>query len=273
MYRGLLLLSPLAACCYTYYTKECNKTDKFGGFATSYKKIFLVHCANKDDDTANHDHIRESWDSNWDKREQKGEGEESEEVSATRTLILIRHGQYENAEHDKGRVLTELGRRQARETGERLKEMNLPISRIIHSDMARAVETASIIAKEIQTEVPIEMCSMLREGKPYRPQPDSIRREQKYYHRDGARIEAAFREFFHRANQEEKQNTMEIIVGHGNVFRFFVCRALQLSPDAWLRISLGNCSITIVTILPNGDVYLKALGGIGHLSVDNVSYK
>ena len=270
MFRRLLLLSPLLippTACYTYIQQQqqSKETDKCEWLGRGCKNIFVVHCTDKDG-SGIPNRVRERWDSNWDKRE------EPEEVSATRTLILIRHGQYENADDDKGRVLTELGRRQSRETGEKLKELNLSISRIVHSDMARAVETASIIATQLQTQIPIEVCSMLREGKPYRPEPDSIKREQKYYYRDGARIEAAFRKYFHRADHEEK-NTVEIIVGHGNVFRYFVCRALQLSPDAWLRITLGNCSITVVTILPNGDVYLKGLGTIGHLSVDNVTYK
>ena len=268
MYRGLLLLSPLliSTACYTY-NQQSNGINKTG---RDCKKIFVVQCTNDEEHGSILNRTRERWDSNWDKREQK---REEDELSVTRTLILIRHGQYEKADTDKGRVLTELGRKQAWETGAKLKELNLSISRIVHSDMSRAVETARIIATQLQTQIPTEMCSMLREGKPYRPEPDSIKREQKYYHRDGARIEAAFRKYFYRAGREEKENTVEVIVGHGNVFRYFVCRVLQLSPDAWLRISLGNCSLTVVTILPNGDVCLKGLGTTGHLSADNVTYK
>ena len=36
----------------------------------------------------------------------------------------------------------------------------------------------------------------------------------------------------------------EIVVAHGNVIRYMVCRALQLPPEAWLRFSTFNCSLT-----------------------------
>lgn len=42
-------------------------------------------------------------------------------------------------------------------------------------------------------------------------------------------------------------------------------RALQVPPEAWLRMSLGNGSITRVTIRPSGHVSLKELGNTGHL--------
>ncbi|KAJ1477588.1 hypothetical protein T484DRAFT_1820761 [Baffinella frigidus] len=67
------------------------------------------------------------------------------------------------------------------------------------------------------------------------------------------------------------EHTYELVVGHGNVIRvfvcraqappffvcralqfppeaFFVCRALQFSPEAWLRIAVYNCSITHIVI-------------------------
>ena len=64
-----------------------------------------------------------AWDYNWDRRqpeEGKEEGKESPPKStATRYLILIRHGQYEqwHSEQEK-KVLTEIGRQQALATGQ-----------------------------------------------------------------------------------------------------------------------------------------------------------
>jgi len=49
-------------------------------------------------------------------------------------------------------------------------------------------------------------------------------------------------------------------------------RALQLPPEAWLRMSLPHCSITRITIRPNGRVSLKGLGDAGHLPADMVTY-
>ena len=38
--------------------------------------------------------------------------------------------------------------------------------------------------------------------------------------------------------------TVDVLVCHGNVIRYFVMRGLQLPPEAWLRQSLNNGSIT-----------------------------
>jgi len=46
---------------------------------------------------------------------------------------------------------------------------------------------------------------------------------QKFY-QEGARIEAAFRKYFYRADPEQKTDTTDIIVCHANVIRYFVCR-------------------------------------------------
>mmetsp|Transcript_25396 Transcript_25396/g.53108 ORF Transcript_25396/g.53108 Transcript_25396/m.53108 type:complete len:468 (+) Transcript_25396:63-1466(+) len=114
------------------------------------------------------------------------------------------------------------------------------------------------------------------------------------------RIEQAFRKYFFRADMpdlssvdEEKsesvggqdnaspsateegatekklkthpQHEFEIIVCHANVIRYFFCRALQLPPEAWLRLCTFNCSLTYFTIRPTGTVSCRMLGDIGHL--------
>ena len=80
-----------------------------------------------------------SWDSNWDKRDAKSmvkplkENATDEEKAAyeekikantskaTRILVLVRHGQYNlKGENDGEKYLTELGRKQADFTGQRL---------------------------------------------------------------------------------------------------------------------------------------------------------
>jgi serine/threonine-protein phosphatase PGAM5 len=85
------------------------------------------------------------------------------------------------------------------------------------------------------------------------------------------RIENAFRKYFHRAPAPSLPNEtnvvatsstsdnsaklvphpkheFEIIVCHANVIRYFFCRALQLPPEAWLRLCVFNCSLTYFTI-------------------------
>lgn len=228
------------------------------------------------------------WDSNWDmyekgtKKLQKREGggsvdnvEECKEIKPTaiRHLLFVRHGQYlEDAKNDDDKVLTDLGRMQAQQTGERLKNLNLKYTKLVCSNLIRAVETADIISSYLP-DVPRQTCQMLREGSPVEPDPASSRwrPEKKQFFQDGPRIEAAFRKHVHRADPDQVGDSVEIYVCHANVIRYFVCRVLQFPPQGWLRMSIGHCGITWVTIRPNGRVSLKSLGDTGHLSPESLS--
>ena len=64
----------------------------------------------------------------------------------------------------------------------------------------------------------------------------------------------------------------DVLVCHANVIRFFALRALQLPPEGWLRLCTMNCSVTHLTISPDGKVSLRSLGDTGHLSVDEVTF-
>jgi len=58
---------------------------------------------------------------------------------------------------------------------------------------------------------------------------DIIFQFQQFY-TDGARIEAAFRKYFHRAEPEQTNDSYEIMVCHANVIRYFVCRLVISEP-------------------------------------------
>jgi serine/threonine-protein phosphatase PGAM5 len=49
-------------------------------------------------------------------------------------------------------------------------------------------------------------------------------------------------------------------------------RTLQLPPEAWLRSSVYNASITVLEIRANGDVSLRGMGDVGHLPVEKITY-
>lgn len=42
-------------------------------------------------------------------------------------------------------------------------------------------------------------------------------------------------------------------------------RALQLPPEAWLRLCTFNCSLTYIIIRPSGSVSLRTMGDVSHL--------
>lgn len=228
-----------------------------------------------------HNKLRpQKWDYNWDRMapvpvENEAEGKsEVAKSKASRILILIRHGQYVWDPHDpEKRILTELGRKQAAITGQRLKEVGYSYDTLYYSTMPRATETAQIIMQSLPG-VPTHSCDLMREGAPIRPEPmhKTWKPESHEFFRDGPRIEAAFRKYFHRAPPSQTEDSIEILVCHANVIRYFVCRALQLPPEAWLRISLANASITKVTCRPSGTVSLKTLGSCEHMPKDVITY-
>jgi len=45
----------------------------------------------------------------------------------------------------------------------------------------------------------------------------------------------------------------------------FLLRALQLPPEAWLRLSLQHGSLTLLTIRPSGHVVLRSFGDAGFM--------
>eukprot|EP00549_Striatella_unipunctata_P009754 CAMPEP_0118688216 /NCGR_PEP_ID=MMETSP0800-20121206/8799_1 /TAXON_ID=210618 ORGANISM="Striatella unipunctata, Strain CCMP2910" /NCGR_SAMPLE_ID=MMETSP0800 /ASSEMBLY_ACC=CAM_ASM_000638 /LENGTH=249 /DNA_ID=CAMNT_0006585455 /DNA_START=12 /DNA_END=758 /DNA_ORIENTATION=+ len=187
------------------------------------------------------------WAYDWDKRDLTN-------TRITRHIVLIRHAQYdETHEEDEKRKLTPLGIKQAELTGKRLAEMfkgagdkdgagafpGCPIKVIRVSGMRRAKETAEVIAKYLPGVVQAEPDPRLNEGTPAQIIPvrhdiDAVSLMDESHDR----IEEAFQEYFRRAIPGEEINdgdehVFDIIVCHGNVIRYFFCRALQLPPEAW----------------------------------------
>lgn len=111
----------------------------------------------------------------------------------------------------------------------------------------------------------------------------------KKFYEDGARIEAAFRKYFHRADPDQKEDSYHVIVCHANVIRYLVCRsvitflpslnpiivryyrALQIPAEAWLRFSLNHASITWISITPSGRCVLRTFGDSGFMPVQVIS--
>ncbi len=54
--------------------------------------------------------------------------------------------------------------------------------------------------------------------------------------------------------------------------RFLSNRALQLPPDAWMRVFIAHASITVIHVNPDGTVTLDKFGDSGHLPADMVTY-
>lgn len=208
------------------------------------------------------------WNYNWDLKANQYSQSEANSIP-DRHLILVRHGQYF---FTTGK-LTQLGREQADLTGRRLKEMNLTYKAIVHSTLERADETAQLIHSHIPR-VPLGMDDMLREGGPIPPNPTVSYwgLPERDYYIDGPRLESAFRKYVYRPGKEQRSQTFEILVGHGNIFRFFALRALQLQKDAWMRVFIGHASMTMLHMRADGTVSMTKFGDTGHIPSNQVTY-
>ncbi|XP_058281071.1 serine/threonine-protein phosphatase PGAM5, mitochondrial [Hylobates moloch] len=164
------------------------------------------------------------------------------------------------------------GREQAELTGLRLASLGLKFNKIVHSSMTRAIETTDIISRHLPGVCKVST-DLLREGAPIEPDPpvSHWKPEAVQYYEDGARIEAAFRNYIHRADARQEEDSYEIFICHANVIRYIVCRALQFPPEGWLRLSLNNGSITHLVIRPNGRVALRTLGDTGFMPPDKIT--
>lgn len=125
------------------------------------------------------------WDYNWDHRDCKSiekvsakqESENHETLKkqpsrAIRNIILIRNGQFiRNCATEPECILTELGRQQAKFTGQRIAEMEFPIENVVVSPLTRAQETGQIIMEQLphHKDIPIKTEPMIEKGAPFEP--------------------------------------------------------------------------------------------------------
>jgi serine/threonine-protein phosphatase PGAM5 len=189
----------------------------------------------------------------------------AEADEAPRTLYLIRHGQYDHGDErppDVGKGLVPLGVAQSRLLASRLRAIPVTMGSLFSSTFTRAHETAKIIAEEFPP-LEVQATPLLCECTPPTRRAD-VMEELEPGEADScrARLEEAFSSFFVPSQDGERH---DIVVCHGNVIRYFITRVLGVDPEAWLGMTLGNCSLTIVRIRPGGAMSLLAAGDVGHL--------
>jgi serine/threonine-protein phosphatase PGAM5 len=195
---------------------------------------------------------------------------------ALRTLYLIRHGQYQTGvKHPDGGSLTEKGCQQARIAGAALA--HIPFSAIYASTMTRARETAVLIAEHVPVE--IYLTDLLREALPGIPprfaeeilgmmqRDPSITHET--IHQDRLRADQAFEQFF--IPPDEKSDTHEALVCHGNMVRYLTCKALGIHVDTWAKMNIHHCGITTITVDEQGSMRLVSHNETRHLPLELVS--
>jgi serine/threonine-protein phosphatase PGAM5 len=187
-----------------------------------------------------------------------------ENGTGLRTLILVRHGAYDEADErdpDVGRALTDEGREQANLVAERLATFPVRVDAVHASTMTRARQTAEIIGATLG--LAPRPSRLIRECTPPTEREDIMAREKPSdlaVCRDT--LELAWSRFF---VPSPERDSVEVLVCHGNVIRYLTGRALGLDPLRWLRMSLGNCSITTIRVRPDGRMQVLEVGDVGHL--------
>ncbi len=188
------------------------------------------------------------------------------ETKGIRTIYLIRHGDYNQQDErdpDIGKELIPLGIAQARLVSSRLKSLPIKITSLISSTMTRARQTAMIINHEFPN-LELQKDSMIRECTPPTWREDIMAEETESNLEDCVEsLEAAFSKYFIPSPDDEDRN--QIIVCHGNVIRYFVTKVLKVNTMAWLQMTIGNCSLTIVKIIPDGKMKLISFNDVGHI--------
>lgn len=182
-----------------------------------------------------------------------------------RTLYLIRHAQHDHANPEDDPLeggLTPAGEMQADWTARRLQ--GLPVQAIYSSDLRRTQQTAAVLARCFP-ELRVHCDPDLRECVPVIPplQVDQFSDlDPSEVARDHFRAERAFGRYFRRVNGRDAQ---EILVTHGNLLRYLVCRALDLPAERWTSLEIYNCGITEFTIDSDGRTQLVSHNDAGHL--------
>ena len=188
-----------------------------------------------------------------------------------RTLWLIRHGEYEHGVDtpDEG-ALVALGRQQARLLAARLDGLPVAFTSIQASTMTRARETGELIAAHFP-QLELGLFDDIRECTPTTRRAD-IMEDLEPGEAAGceAALNAAWGRLFRPASGAADEH--DIVVCHGNVIRWFVTRALDVDPEAWLGMSIANCSLTVIQVRGDGSCKLISFADSGHVPWSMTTY-
>jgi len=192
-------------------------------------------------------------------------GEEPVKTDGVRTVYLIRHGEYDHEDErdpDIGKALVPLGVAQARIVGARLRGFPVEMTSLYSSTMTRARQTALVIGEEFP-ELELQTSRLIRECTPPTWREDVMADETEAdLEACTEQLEEAFPLYFAPSPDADRH---DIVVCHGNVIRYFVTKVLKVDSMAWLGMSIGNCSLTVVTVNADGSMKLLSYGDVGHL--------
>ena len=189
----------------------------------------------------------------------------------TRYVYLIRHGMYDRVDSLDDRTangLNALGHEQARLLGKRLRDLPVHPALLVASDLTRARETGDELAAILHLPCPrdtlLEECSPPALGDSTDTPADRADRTA-----CTAQLEAAWAKYMRPSPDRDEH---DLLVCHANVIRWFVARALGADTRRWITMAMGNASLTILAVKPDGSVRLVMYSDVGHLPVDKQTW-
>ncbi len=180
-------------------------------------------------------------------------------------IYLVRHGSYDRdpKAHD-DRVangLNQRGHEQAKLTGRRLSELHVHFDRLISSELLRAKQTADDMGAVMHM-TPSRDAS-LNECSPTSVDAGLLAREGP--ERAAACDRARALQWVRYFNATPAHDTHDVLVSHGNVIRWELLRTLGADTKLWPLLDIGNCSLTVVAVWPDGTPSLVSFDDVGHL--------
>ena len=173
-------------------------------------------------------------------------------ANGSRTLVLLRHGQYDVTSLGS---LTALGRDQAKHAGGFLARTKFDA--MWSSTLVRAKETAAIVGVDL--DMPGRPTALLREGMYTKLEGYDITPEER--REDRERAEKAWKKFF----RTSRTDRTELLVCHGNLIRYFVCRAMGISIAKWVKLNSHHCALTRIVVRGTGAVRVVSYNETAHL--------
>ncbi|HEX6198346.1 MAG TPA: histidine phosphatase family protein [Jiangellaceae bacterium] len=185
-------------------------------------------------------------------------------------LYLVRHGEQDPASgHAPDGGLSQQGREQADRLARRLR--TVPFAAIHHSPLARATQTADIVAAYLPR-VSRHSCDLVADRTPV---PSAGQRDQ-YPGRllawldgvpdderdeDASTLQAAVDHFGVTGDNDRH----ELLITHNFVIGWFVRHALDAPLWRWIGLNQANCAITIVQWDSDRPPILVSFNDTGHL--------
>ena len=187
-------------------------------------------------------------------------------------VYLVRHGIYDldtTATDDRvANGLNALGHEQAALIGARLAALPLKFDRLISSQFLRAAQTADDMGKLMKMTPTRD--AVLNECTSTNSNPRIMAREKPA---DVASCDSARTVMWDRYfGPTPDRDTYDVLVCHGNVIRWTEMRALGADVKNWINLDAGNCSLTILSIRPDGSVRPVMYSDVGHIPVEKQTW-